>query len=101
MNPGSSSGDDENEGCYRSKPAAGAPCSSVPKERGPKPPFPFNYPNRQLNDGAGGTGGGGASLSSSCRSEEHTSELQSPMRISSAVFCLQQTKIRQMTSTHT
>src|SRR3546814_5433784 len=27
------------------------------------------------------------------RSEEHTSELQSPMRISSAVFCLNKTKI--------
>src|SRR3546814_5627426 len=27
------------------------------------------------------------------RSEEHTSELQSPMRISYAVFCLQKTKV--------
>src|SRR3546814_4499386 len=39
--------------------------------------------------------GGGASMSqreNSCRSEEHTSELQSLMRISYAVFCLKKKK---------
>src|SRR3546814_2709218 len=36
-----------------------------------------------------------------CRSEEHTSELQSLMRISYAVFCLQKTKTTQpLTPTH-
>src|SRR3546814_8953003 len=35
------------------------------------------------------------------RSEEHTSELQSLMRISYAVFCLKQTKLTvQITTTH-
>src|SRR3546814_8667217 len=32
----------------------------------------------------------------SCRSEEHTSELQSLMRISYAVFCLKKKKIQQI-----
>src|SRR3546814_1391916 len=43
---------------------------------------------------AGGTAGATASLSSQLaigRSEEHTTELQSLMRISSAVFCLNNT----------
>src|SRR3546814_6635601 len=35
------------------------------------------------------------------RSEEHTSELQSLMRISYAVFCLKKTKLTQMTATIT
>src|SRR3546814_4963422 len=35
------------------------------------------------------------------RSEEHTSELQSLMRISYAVFCLKQTKKNNTTETHT
>src|SRR3546814_5319758 len=39
---------------------------------------------------AGGGGGGGGS--SGVRSEEHTSELQSLMRISYAVFCLKKKK---------
>src|SRR3546814_7307633 len=39
--------------------------------------------------GDGGTGGGGR------RSEEHTSELQSLMRISYAVFCLKKKKTKQ------
>src|SRR3546814_4900953 len=47
----------------------------------------------------GGTGQVRANLTGSrgrdfvFRSEEHTSELQSPMRISYAVFCLKKTKI--------
>src|SRR3546814_2954597 len=36
----------------------------------------------------------------SLRSEEHTSELQSLMRISYAVFCLKKQKTRQATSEH-
>src|SRR3546814_2157325 len=35
----------------------------------------------------------------SCRSEEHTSELQSLMRISYAVFCLQKKKTNNMNNT--
>src|SRR3546814_5290384 len=35
------------------------------------------------------------------RSEEHTSELQSPMRISYAVFCLEKTNTPSTTSSHT
>src|SRR3546814_9549625 len=35
-----------------------------------------------------------------CRSEEHTSELQSLMRISYAVFCLQKKKINKPTIEH-
>src|SRR3546814_4342169 len=35
------------------------------------------------------------------RSEEHTSELQSLMRISYAVFCLKQKKVDDVTKTHT
>src|SRR3546814_4948284 len=35
-----------------------------------------------------------------CRSEEHTSELQSLMRISYAVFCLKKNKKRTTTTTH-
>src|SRR3546814_7288522 len=34
------------------------------------------------------------------RSEEHTSELQSLMRISSAVFCLKKKKTKENTTTH-
>src|SRR3546814_13342255 len=37
--------------------------------------------------------GGGADLGAAVRSEEHTSELQSLMRISYAVFCLKKTRI--------
>src|SRR3546814_1828036 len=48
----------------------------------------LNIDGRSLGRGDGGTGrcfhGGGAKF----RSEEHTSELQSLMRISYAVFCL-------------
>src|SRR3546814_5305948 len=36
----------------------------------------------------------------SCRSEEHTSELQSLMRISYAVFCLKKKKTKNNTLTH-
>src|SRR3546814_2090336 len=42
--------------------------------------------------GHGGLVGGAADRCAGIRSEEHTSELQSLMRISYAVFCLKQTK---------
>src|SRR3546814_967296 len=41
-----------------------------------------------------------ASSSSAARSEEHTSELQSLMRISYAVFCLKKTIQNQHNNTH-
>src|SRR3546814_1299387 len=44
---------------------------------------------------------GGLSPATAIRSEEHTSELQSLMRISYAVFCLKKKKIaKQLYSTH-
>src|SRR3546814_7799416 len=53
--------------------------------------------------GAQARNGGGCSRfsSSSARSEEHTSELQSLMRISYAVFCLKQKTDQQQTTHHT
>src|SRR3546814_7413503 len=53
-------------------------------------------PRRQLHEGRPGLRRGGRS-----RSEEHTSELQSLMRISYAVFCLKKKMIRQHKTTHT
>src|SRR3546814_8828810 len=44
---------------------------------------------------SGGLEGCGGILAIEVRSEEHTSELQSLMRISSAVFCLQKKKKKQ------
>src|SRR3546814_2132310 len=41
---------------------------------------------------SGATSGAGAAQSARARSEEHTSELQSLMRISYAVFCLKKKK---------
>src|SRR3546814_8184746 len=63
-------------------------------------PSPLRAPRRRgraalghgVDDAGGRRGGPGG------RSEEHTSELQSLMRISYAVFCLKQT--RQRLSTH-
>src|SRR3546814_3458446 len=40
-------------------------------------------------------------VASRSRSEEHTSELQSLMRISYAVFCLKKTKTKHTITTHT
>src|SRR3546814_20666786 len=45
------------------------------------------FGNKTIEQGHAGHGGG--------RSEEHTSELQSLMRISYAVFCLKKKKIKQ------
>src|SRR3546814_3167006 len=54
---------------------------------------------------AGGVDGGGRvvglCLAAARRSEEHTSELQSLMRISYAVFCLKKKKPQNHTHTHT
>src|SRR3546814_8726660 len=44
------------------------------------------------SDGAGSSGAAADQVASEIRSEEHTSELQSLMRTSYAVFCLQKTK---------
>src|SRR3546814_1835756 len=54
-----------------------------------------------LNAEASSSASRGASLSSVRRSEEHTSELQSLMRISYAVFCLKKkTRTKQTCSYH-
>src|SRR3546814_10658395 len=51
-----------------------------------------------IDDAVQAHGGGG--VSGDFRSEEHTSELQSLMRISYAVFCLNKKKSIKMTHTH-
>src|SRR3546814_1319201 len=59
--------------------------------------FDFRHPLDYLGyDGAGGIGSGPGQAvgAAQARSEEHTSELQSLMRISYAVFCLKKKKIR-------
>src|SRR3546814_8622922 len=43
---------------------------------------------------------GDASSHARMRSEEHTSELQSLMRIPSAVFCLKKQKLRKLITSH-
>src|SRR3546814_5225725 len=53
-------------------------------------------PTHGCGSGAGGTIAGAAgTLAGTARSEEHTSELQSLMRISYAVFCLKKNTITQ------
>src|SRR3546814_10238654 len=49
-----------------------------------------SWPERGTNKRSGCTSG--ATACADVRSEEHTSELQSPMRISYAVFCLKKKK---------
>src|SRR3546814_8720930 len=69
--------------------------------------FPFRRRRDDPRSGAGGTSeemaGGKRSDHGGTRSEEHTSELQSLMRISYAVFCLKKKKstgqMLQLTST--
>src|SRR3546814_2281003 len=46
-----------------------------------------------IGDGASAYGSGAGAFAEGARSEEHTSELQSLMRISYAVFCLQKKTI--------
>src|SRR3546814_7877431 len=65
-------------------------CGQVPEHAGQR----HAAHRRQLQQRADGTRLGG-------RSEEHTSELQSLMRISSAVFCLKKKKtINEIVTTH-
>src|SRR3546814_6190133 len=56
------------------------------------------YEIYSLIDQIAARGGGIMMISSELRSEEHTSELQSLMRISYAVFCLKQKKKRKQHS---
>src|SRR3546814_8122883 len=55
----------------------------------PKPPATTNFTARMRGFQSA------PAERSSCRSEEHTSELQSLMRISYAVFCLKKKKYKQ------
>src|SRR3546814_6511017 len=78
-------------GCRRA-PTASSPLPPSRPRRRPEPPCEA-WP-RSPYDGCGGTN---SSPSGTNRSEEHTSELQSLMRISYAVFCLKKKKINQET----
>src|SRR3546814_9398840 len=53
---------------------------------------PTGYTYSDTNVGAGGAATGAVGATGTVRSEEHTSELQSLMRISYAVFCLKKKK---------
>src|SRR3546814_9812945 len=67
---------------------------------GPRLPVsfkPFGHFNSCLSESAGM----GAPSDCSCRSEEHTSELQSLMRSSYAVFCLKKKKLVTRPLSHT
>src|SRR3546814_6797866 len=55
---------------------------------------------QSLRDGLDGQGGLRARFAPVPRSEEHTSELQSLMRISYAVFCLKKKKTKKITNNH-
>src|SRR3546814_5131645 len=76
---------------FRSRlPAARSPATSAPRRRRPIPQGRLPSPGWRPAAGAGRPGG---------RSEEHTSELQSLMRISYDVFCLKKKKTRDTTIT--
>src|SRR3546814_7665461 len=64
-------------------------CEGARRKAEPEPRAPF-----EAGDGSGARGGAEARSGArrSHRSEEHTSELQSLMRISYAVFCLKKKK---------
>ena len=53
---------------------------------------------REVGDGGGegGEGGGRRGMAGGRRAEEHTSEVQSPVAISSAVFCLKKKRIKNL-----
>src|SRR3546814_1536868 len=77
---------------FRSRPFAD--CSDGPRAarrlrcaKGPRPAHPWEY-----RPPPGRAGGGRYSQGCAGRLEEHTSELQSLMRISYAVFCLKKKK---------
>src|SRR3546814_4771570 len=53
-----------------------------------------------VGPGTGGPSAARADIGHHRRSEEHTSELQSLMRISYAVFCLKKKKIQEKTAYH-
>src|SRR3546814_5165830 len=80
----------------------------APGRRGREAGIGAEHPDRQAGaDGAGGNPPAAAPLNrqarrgprSRYRSEEHTSELQSLMRISYAVFCLKKKKRKKTTKT--
>src|SRR3546814_9817286 len=59
-----------------------------PRSLGSAPSAPRSQPLPSANGGSAGDGGGAVKSVDVARSEEHTSELQSLMRISYAVLCL-------------
>src|SRR3546814_2491638 len=90
-------------GCRPRHPRTPRPRTLEPSQRDADPghPRPLDRPPRRRRDGAAGavqTGGRSAMKKAGAspprpRSEEHTSELQSLMRISYAVFCLKKKKL--------
>src|SRR3546814_3101005 len=56
------------------------------------------WPKRHLDEAGRGTDNDGLTVHPRVRSEEHTSELQSLLRISYAVFCLDKTQITSTTN---
>src|SRR3546814_8925483 len=72
------------------------PQTQVVTQTIPLPPIPYAPFPQSGWEGGGGSGGGvtviGGGFGGGFRSEEHTSELQSLMRISYAVFCLKKKK---------
>src|SRR3546814_5565194 len=82
------------------------PSLCVPSGRVPKPAIIFPLAGHRsftLSTDAAPDDGGGAAIATFChltRSEEHTSELQSLMRSSYAVFCLTKKITQQTTLDH-
>src|SRR3546814_16817792 len=84
---------------FRSGPAALRPCAEAWRHL----PQHAGHDRRRLSRRGEGDPGqsGWRAFRSAARSEEHTSELQSLMRISYAVFCLKKNKYKIMSSSRT
>src|SRR3546814_7878935 len=88
----------------RTRRAALAGGSGGGRDRGCFAPAPASAPRRSPRRARGRPRAGACAGSGDARSEEHTSELQSLMRISYAVFCLKKKKKNELTlkqPTHT
>src|SRR3546814_948410 len=85
------------------RPQSCAPTSCPEPDRSPPAHNPATPRNRRASDRRHGRRtrrAGGHSSTCSTRSEEHTSELQSLMRISYAVFCLKKKKNKKSSQTY-
>src|SRR3546814_5031307 len=77
--------------------AGGSICRKGPRRRAQRAPRRDGQPQDRREEGAVWRGRAQAPRNRGARSEEHTSELQSLMRISYAVFCLKKKKIKKNT----